>query len=318
MLLAGRAAAQQATTLKLYSANFEASAAMLAFEVPSRTEGRYQIEQIIGFDRLEEALGKERAAGGERALLEGVRNGDLDLVVCSNLLLGDYIPQAQVFSVPFLFRDYAHARAMFDGSIGQEILAQFAARGLVGLAWTEAGFRYLANSKRPIRTPEDLRGLRLRTPQNAILIEAFRTLGAEVVPMPFGKAVFDALAQGAFDGLETDIDALVNWEVFRWAQYLSLSGHIYTPAIIAMSKAAYDKLSAADKQALVEAARLAAQTERKFVDDAEAAGLARLISVGMKINADMDKAAFRAVLAPAYAEWRRQYGDLIDRFQAHE
>jgi TRAP-type transport system periplasmic protein len=316
ILLAGPAAAQPATTLKLYSPNYEAGVARLAFEVPSRTKSRYQIEQIIGFDRMEAALGKERAAGGERALIEGARNGDLDLVVCSTLLLGDYVPEVQVFSIPFLFSDYAHARAVLDGPLGQDVLARFAAHGLVGLAWTEAGFRYLANSKRPIRTPEDLRGIRLRTPPTGTVIEAFGTLGAEVVPMPFGQAVFDGLAQGAFDGMEGDVDTMVNWEVFRSAKYLSQTRHIYAPAIIVMSKAAYDRLSTADRQALVEAARLAGQTERKFVDGAEADGFVRLLSVGMEI-ADIDKAAFRTALAPVYAKWRQQFGDLIDRIQAY-
>src|SRR3954462_5865664 len=98
MLLAGRAAAQQATTLRLYTLAWQADAAMLAAEVPRRTVGRYQIERIIGLDALEAALGKERMADGERALLEGVRDGDLDLVVCSANLLGEYVPEVQVFS----------------------------------------------------------------------------------------------------------------------------------------------------------------------------------------------------------------------------
>src|SRR3954453_15412145 len=95
--LASPAAAQQATTLKFYSLGWEIDAAMLAAEVPRRTGGRYQIEQFNGFDALEAALGKERAAGGERTLLEGVRNGDLDLVVCSAYLLSDYVPEANPF-----------------------------------------------------------------------------------------------------------------------------------------------------------------------------------------------------------------------------
>ena len=164
-LLAGRAAAQQATTLKLYTfGGFLAEPAMLALEVPRRTGGRYRIEQVLGFDKLEATLGKERAAGGERALFEGARSGELDLVVCSALPLGDYVPEAQALFVPFLFRDYAHARAVLDGPLGQDVLAGCAARGLAGLTWSEDGLRYLTNSKRPIRTPEDLKGLRLRTP----------------------------------------------------------------------------------------------------------------------------------------------------------
>jgi TRAP-type C4-dicarboxylate transport system substrate-binding protein len=135
--------------------------------------------------------------------------------------------------------------------------------------------------------------------------------------MPWGQAAVDALAQGVIDGMETDLLAILTSEVFRWAKYLSLTGHIYAPGIIVMSEAAHDKLTEADKRAFVEAARLAAQNSRKEGDDAEATGLAQLLSVGMKINTDIDKAAFRAALAPAYAKWREQFGDLIERIQAH-
>ena len=248
-------------------------------------------------------------------LLKGAQSGELDLVVVT-WAIGDYVPEANVFLLPFLFRDYAHARAVLNGPIGQDILGKLPAHGLVGLAWTEAGFRCVANSKRQIQSPEDLKGLRLRTGKTPVLVEAFRLLGAEPVPMPMARPVVDAVARGDLDGVETDIDSIANWEFFRWAQYLSLTRHSYAPAITVMSKVAHDKLSEADRRALVEAARLGAEAMRKFNDDAETAGLARLISVGMKINADIDTAAFRAALAPAYAEWRRQFGDLIDQIQA--
>jgi TRAP-type C4-dicarboxylate transport system substrate-binding protein len=216
-----------------------------------------------------------------------------------------------------LFDDSVHARAVLDGPIGQEMLAKLAAYGLVGLAWSEGGFHYVANSQRPIRSPEDLRGLKLRTVPNAVVNEAFRTLGVEVVPMPMARPLTDALAQGALDGVDSDVDAIMNWEMFRWAKYLSLTRHAYVPAIIVMSKAAHDKLSDADKLAFAEAAELAKQAERKFMDGVESTGIASLLSVGMMINDDVDKAAFRAALAPAYTKWRQQFGDLIDRIQAY-
>jgi TRAP-type C4-dicarboxylate transport system substrate-binding protein len=244
MLLTGRAAAQQTTTLRLYSPAFEPEAAMIAAEVPRRTGGRYQIERFIGFDMLEAALGKTRAAGGEVELLKGARSGDLDLVVVS-YAVGDYAPEANVFLLPFLFGDYAHARAALDGPISQDILSKLSPHGFVGLAWSEAGFRYVANSKRPIRRPEDLKGLKLRTALNPVLVETFRALGAEPVPMPMARPVVDAMASSTLDGLETDIDAIMNWEFFRWAKYVSLTHHTYSPGIIVMSKAAFDKLSEA-------------------------------------------------------------------------
>ena len=133
-LLTGRAAAQQATTLRLYSMGYKAGPATLAAEVPRRTEGRYRIERIAGFDGLEAALGKERAAGGEGALFEGVRRGDLDLVIAAPYSLGEHVSETQALHLPFLFRDLDHARAALDGPIGQDLLSRLAAHGLVGLA----------------------------------------------------------------------------------------------------------------------------------------------------------------------------------------
>ena len=135
--------------------------------------------------------------------------------------------------------------------------------------------------------------------------------------MPFGQAFFDALAQGVLDGCDVTVPATLNFEPLRSLKYLSLTGHSYTPAVIVMSKAAHDRLSEGDRQGFIEAARLARQVTREDNDRLEPYGLAQLLGVGMKINTDVDKAAFRAALAPAYAEWREQFGDLIERIQTH-
>ena len=197
MLLAGRARAQQqATTLKLYSFVYEIEAAMLADQVEERTEGRYQIEQFIGFDTLTAELGEERAAGGEHALLDGVHKGDLDLTTIASVSANEHYPEMEVFDVPFMFRDYSHARAVLDGPIGQDLLAKTRSGGPLLLAWSENGFRHLTNNTGPVRTPDDVKGLKLRTPKSPVMIEAFRTLGAEVTPTPWSQAIFDMLAQG--------------------------------------------------------------------------------------------------------------------------
>ena len=175
-----------------------------------RTEGRYQIEQIIGFDMLTAALGEQRAAGGEHALLDGVHKGDLDLTTIASVSATGHYPEMEVFDVPFMFRDYAHARAVLDGPIGQDLLAKTRSGGPLLLAWSENGFRHLTNNTGPVRTPDDVRGLKLRTPKSPVMIEAFRTLGAEVTPTPWSQAIFDALAQGILDAQENTIDTIAD------------------------------------------------------------------------------------------------------------
>jgi TRAP-type C4-dicarboxylate transport system substrate-binding protein len=162
-----------------------------------------------------------------------------------------------------------------------------------------------------------VKGLKLRTQENPIIVETFRAFGAEPVPMPFGKPYFDALTQGVLDGCDVTLGAALTFEPLRSLQYLSLTGHSYTPAVIVMSKAAHDRLSAGDRQAFIEAARLAGQLGREDTDRLETPALAQLLGVGMKINTDVDRAAFRAAMAPVYTKWREQFGDLIERIQAH-
>jgi TRAP-type C4-dicarboxylate transport system substrate-binding protein len=135
--------------------------------------------------------------------------------------------------------------------------------------------------------------------------------------MPFTQAVFDALAQGTLDAQENTITTIWEFEVFKQQKYLSLTGHIYSPAIIFMSGATHDKLSDVDKQAFVVSAGFAGNVARERIDDYDGVALAQLLSVGMRINDDVDKAAFQAALAAAYAGWRERFGDLIDRIQAY-
>jgi tripartite ATP-independent transporter DctP family solute receptor len=317
-LFAGRAAAQHSTTLKLYSAGYEIEAAMLADQVRDRTEGRYQIEQIVGFDTLTAELGKERAAGGEHGLLDGVAKGDLDLTAIASVSANEHYPEMEVFDVPFMFRDYTHARAVLDGPIGQDLLAKTRSGGPLLLAWSENGFRHLTTNTRPVRIPEDVKGLKLRTPKSPVMIEAFRTLGAEVTATLWTPAILDMLAQGVLDAQENTINTIVDSETFKFQKYLSLTGHIYSPATIFMSRSAYDKLSETDKRSFVESARMAGELKRKSITDSEDMAIAQLLDLGMKINNDVDKAAFRAALAPTYAQWRQQFGDLIERIQAQK
>jgi len=155
-----------------------------AREVEKRTSGRYKIQTFYS-----------GALGAERESVEGVQLGTLDLTLTSTGPLPNFVPDVAILDIPFLFRDYAHARAVLDGPIGQELLAKFPPKGMVGLAWAENGFRHMTNSKHPVNQPDDLRGLKMRTMENPIHIEAYRQFGILPTPMAFTE-VFTALQQG--------------------------------------------------------------------------------------------------------------------------
>jgi tripartite ATP-independent transporter DctP family solute receptor len=275
-----------------------------AREVEARTNGRYKIQTFYA-----------GALGAERESVEGVQLGTLDLTLTSTGPLPNFVPEVAILDIPFLFRDYAHARAVLDGPIGQELLQKFPPKGMVGLAWAENGFRHMTNSKRPVNLPDDLKGLKMRTMENPIHIEAYKQFGILPTPMAFTE-VFTALQQGTVDGQENPLSVITAAKLDQVQKNLTLTGHVYSPAIILMNKGQWDKLSPADKQAFVDAAKEAVKANRARIDEDERKAVADLRAKGMAVVEKVDKAKFQAALAPVYVDFGKRFGqDNIDRIK---
>lgn len=283
---------------------FHTGATAFADDFAKRTDGRLKIEIFAS-----------GALGGEREMVESVQLGTLDFVVTSTGPVGNFVPETLITDIPFLFRDYAHARSVLDGPIGQEVLAKFPAKGLVGLAWAENGFRHLTNSKLDVSTPADLSGLKLRTMENPVHMTAFRALGAKPAPMAFTE-LFTALQQGTVDGQENPIPVIVSSKFGQVQKHLTLTGHVYSPALILTSVSLFNSLPKADQAALKAAAQTGATAMRKRVNEIEASGVAELRAEGVTVIENVDKTAFQAALAPAYAEYAKRFGaDKIERIR---
>jgi len=310
LIAAAPAVAQ--TTLKMnisvaQNSHYGVAIDTFAREVEKRTGGRYKVQTFYS-----------GALGAERESVEGVQLGTLDLTLTSTGPLPNFVPEVAILDIPFLFRDYAHARAVLDGPIGQELLAKFPAKGMVGLAWGENGFRHMTNSKRPVNLPEDLKGLKMRTMENPIHIEAYRQFGILPTPMAFTE-VFTALQQGTVDGQENPLSVITSAKLDQVQKYLSLTGHVYSPAVFLMNKAQWDKLSDADKQAFLDAAREGVKANRARVDEDERRAVADLRAKGMLVVDHLDKAKFQLVLAPVYADFGKRFGqDNIDRIKNYK
>lgn len=273
-------------------------------EVEKGTQGRYKCQQF-----------PSSALGGEREQIEAVQLGTQDAVITSTGPVGNFVPEIKVVDIPFLFRDYAHARTVFDGPIGQDMLTKFSSKGLIALAWTENGFRHITNSKHPITKPEDTRGLKVRTMENKVHMDGYRTFGMQPTPMAFPE-VFGALQQGAVDGQENPIPVILSAKFSQVQKHLSLTGHVYSPALLLISPKVWNKLSDADKKVFTEAARTSAAAQRKKVDADDANGIATLEREGMKVVRNVDKAAFQEALKPAYVSYAKEFGaDNIKKIQ---
>ena len=273
-------------------------------EVEKRTSGRYKCQQF-----------PNSALGGEREMIEAVQLGTLDVVNTSTGPIGNFVPDVNIVDIPFLFRDYDHARKTLDGPIGQELLAKFPAKGLIAIAWTENGFRHMTNSKRPINKPDDVKGLKIRTMQNKVHIQAFQSIGIQPTPMAFPE-LFTALQQGTVDGEENPIPVILSAKFAQVQKHLSLTGHVYSPALLIVSPPLWNKLSDADKAAFREAGKAASAAQRKKVNDDERDGIAQLRAAGMEVVTNVDGTAFRNAMSPVFREFSKQYGaDNIKRIQ---
>ena len=256
------------------------------------------------------------ALGGEREMIEAVQLGTQDLTNVSTGALGNFVPETKIVDIPFLFRDYDHARKVMDGPIGQDILKKMPAKGLIGLAWTENGFRHMTNNKRPINTAADAAGLKVRTMENKVHMEGYKSFGLLPTPMAFPE-LFSALQQGTVDGQENPIPVILSSKFSQVQKHLSLTGHVYSPAVLLLSARVWDKLSDADKKVFVDAAKTASVAQRKRVNDDEANGIAQLKKDGMQVVEKVDGESFRKAVVPAYANFAKEFGaDKIAAIQA--
>jgi tripartite ATP-independent transporter DctP family solute receptor len=276
-----------------------------AREVEKRTSGRFKVQPFYS-----------GALGGERESIEAVQLGTQELTFTSTGPVPNFVPEARILDIPFLFRDKAHARAVLDGPIGQEMLGKFEPRGFKALAWGENGVRHMTNSRRAVNSPDDLKGLKMRTMENPVHVTAYKALGIVTTPMAFPE-VFTALQQGTVDGQENPLSVIMAAKFDQVQKHLSLTGHVYSPAIFLMNKAAFDKLGAADRQVFLDAAKEAVKANRARVDDDDAKGVAELRSRGMQVVENVDKAKFVATLTTINAEFERQFGKAnIDRIRS--
>jgi len=279
-----------------YGAGADAFVKSLQASLP----GKFTVEQF-----------PNSALGGEREVLEGLQLGTIDLAIVSTGATVNFVPSTGVFDIPFLFRDLQHARNVLDGEVGQRMLAEFPKRGLVALAWGEQGFRQLTNNVRPVEKPADAKGLKVRTMENPVHIAAFRELGILATPMAWPE-VATALQQGTIDGQENPMSVIVSAKLPQLQKYLSLTSHVYGPAVVLASPSVYDGLSDNEKAAFKKAAADAAAAMRNYVDQVEQSGIEEVQKAGMQVN-KVDHAAFNKALEPVYPQYYKQFGkELVD------
>jgi tripartite ATP-independent transporter DctP family solute receptor len=221
--------------------------------------------------------------GGDAANVSALQGGTIEFVQLNSGILASQVKEFVVYDFPFMFANAREADAVVDGPFGQKLHGMLADKGIIGLAYVELGFRNLTNGRRPIRTIEDIAGLKLRVIPNAINVDWVKALGANPTPMAFPE-VYAGLEQKAIDGQENPLSVILANKFYEVQKHLTVTNHQYNPQSIIFSKKVWDTLSEADRKLLKDAAAEAAAYQRKVNRDKSADDLAELQKAGMQVS----------------------------------
>ncbi|MDQ2954653.1 MAG: TRAP transporter substrate-binding protein [Pseudomonadota bacterium] len=255
--------------------------------------------------------------GGEKEMIEQAQVGALAIARISVGPMGPLVPELNVFNLPFMFRDNAHMEKVIDGPIGDELLKKLSdhpTAGLIGLCWMNAGTRNVYNSKKPIRTVEDLKGLKIRMMGNPVFVDTMNSLGGNGVAMGFDQLI-SAMQTGVVDGAENNEPTYSTGQHYRYAKYYSNTGHLMIPEILVFSKKTWDSLSKDDQALIMKLAKEAQQEERGLWYDMEKKSLAQIKEAGAQVNDVADKKQFQAAVKPVWDKYGAQQQALIQRIQ---
>ena len=255
--------------------------------------------------------------GGEKEMIEQAQVGALAMARISVGPMGPLVPELNVFNLPFMFRDDAHMEKVIDGPIGDELLKKLsdhATAGLIGLCWMNAGTRNVYNSKKPVRSLDDLKGLKIRMMGNPVFVDTMNALGGNGVAMGFDQLV-NAMQTGVVDGAENNYPSYATGQHFRYAKYYSLTGHLMIPEILVFSKRTWQTLPPDDQALITKFAKEAQQEERKLWYEMEKKSIQQIKEAGVDIIEIPDKKPFQDAVKPVWDKYGAQHAALIKRIQ---
>lgn len=307
--------AAQADAVKLRMGSATADAETDVYKITYRELAKALEELAPG--QFEVSFFPNRQLGDEKEMVQGLQLGVLDLAAITNSVVANTAPQFVVNDLPFLYANQQVAARILDGELGDSLLASLEEKGIVGLAFCEAGYRHMLNNLHPVNTPADVVNAKYRVMQSPIFIGMFESLKGNPVPMAWGDTI-TAFQQGAIDGLEVPAWVVAGANLDQVAKYMSLTRHVYSAAPLMMSKASFNKLSAEQQDVMRKAAKKACAVQRERGAAQEAEILEKLKAGGkMQINDVSDAAPFRDAMKPIYEQYRDKIGsDRLDAWLA--
>lgn len=247
--------------------------------------------------------------GSEPEMWEGMQIGTCDMAVMTNAYVSSYVRANGALDLPFIFKDSEQAREVLDGDFGQALIDNMDGTGITCLAFSEGGFRQLCTKKAEIKTPDDIKGLKIRCMETKIYLSAYKALGVNATPMAWGE-LLTALQQGAVDGCDAPLSVLYTNGFPDICKYIDNVNLFYSPLPVCISTSVYDSFSEEDQAILKEAAQEASKEMRQANDDAAEKMESDLASQGMTIisTENVDTAAFQQAVQSCYDEMESYIG----------
>ncbi|WP_405402702.1 TRAP transporter substrate-binding protein [Paracoccus sp. Ld10] len=249
--------------------------------------------------------------GDQPDAIEQVRLGVMDFGVFNLGPMGQSMPEASVTSLPFIFKSSEQMYTLMDGAVGEAISAGMQEKGVVPLGWYAAGARSFYNSIRPINTPADVEGMKVRVMSNDLFVKMVEAMDGNATPMAFGE-VYQSIRTGVVDGAENNSPSYESTNHYEVAKYFSLTEHLIIPECLCMSKRTWDGMTPEQQEITMAAGRASAVEQRELWAEREAESLEKVRASGTEVNVVEDKAAFQAAMEPVYESFLADNPDLAD------
>lgn len=310
---AGSALAQQKLVLKASDVHAAGYPTVVAVEnigkkMEKATNGRVSVQMYPSMQ-----------LGGEKEAIEQAQVGAIAFARVSVGALGPVVDDLNVFNLPYVFRDTAHAQKVMDGEIGKELLDKVtnSGKGIIGLCWMDAGARSFYNTKKPIKSMADLKGMKFRVMGNPMFVDMANSMGGNGVAMGYDQ-VFNALSTGVIDGAENNPPSFVFDNHFQVAKFYTIDEHLIVPEMLVMSKKIFDSMSKQEQADVLKFAREAQFDERKLWEVYEKQAMDKAKAAGIQIihlSADQKK-EMQAAVKPVWDKYGPKYADMVKRIQA--
>ena len=259
-------------------------------------------------DTLEARIYPANALGEERAVVEGMQLGaGATIHIGGTAIHNNFNKRMGVLDLPFMWRNYDHAHKVLDGKVGQTLAAEHEKLGLKVLGWQDSwGYRNVVTTKKEVKKPEDLKGLKIRTIQTPTYVAALNAMGASATPMAFGE-VYTSLQTGVLDGFEHASAVIYTGKYYEVAKYITLTEHLFGPTVTVISKKEWDGYTDKEKQVVAAAAKLAQDVNRSLSVQRDAESMDKLKAKGMIVN-PIDKTAFVKAAGPLQEQLAKTLG----------